>query len=937
MKKIYLVFLIFLTGLILQFNNTASAQYYTTGNDPSSYQWMFFRSGNFPVIFPTLYTRGARTMANLMEIVPERVTASMASEMRGYPVIIHPGASFSNGISILAPRRIELYPKHPVSGEIGDFASQLVIHEARHMAQMDRLNIGFTKVAGYILGEQAQAVVLGLHIPNWFLEGDATLAETLLSDAGRGRTPSFSMPLRTRLLAHELPGWDPMALGSYKHYYPSEYLFGYYLTARARMLSYPMLWSDALGSLGNNPFQISGFTTFFRKKTGLDKHGLYLETMRWLSDFWFSNLHDSTKPDVLNSIPVDTSDYYSYVKPFPEAGGTVVCLKRSFRDIPAFVRIHPDGKEDILVRPGAIEDAGFSISDGLIAWCEQNPDIRWENRTYSDLYLWDENSHETRRIPGNRRLFSPAINAAARMLSCVTEELSGTSELVIIDLRKETEIQHIPVPDGSYVNYQCWGRDSLELFVVTTASSGRSIQRVDRRTLSFETLITGGYSEIGQPSFGNGFLYFTAPNGATSGLFRLDPDSRTVQEVAGHINGIWHLTAAHGNLGISVHYANGFRPFVASESKLDPAAHNGGFVYQEPVTAAIARAPGEESIKFPVDNPAPVQPETYVKSSHLFNFHSWAPVFIDPDAYRVTPGLAVMSQNDLSTLVTTAGYLYDKTDKSHGLTASVRYSGLFPVIDADYFRAYRFAATDTLDEVSQGFNFYRQKVRLRMTLPFNFSSGIWSRRFSVSLSLVSDLHAVQDSLQVPVAMTGISTALGIYRKMSYRDLFPRLGFAVSCYLMHSTNFSGKGWNRNARLFMYLPGGIPNSSLHLMSSISDYAYSSFLDTPYADIPRGQTVRNQFGGIALKADYSVPVAYPDWSISWLLYVKRVKANLFFDSFRYNRSNEWDFSTGIDLTADFHLLRMGLELEGGVRMMYFPATGKLGVEMLYSFSIQ
>lgn len=937
MKKICLVILVLVSGLILHSSNQVCAQYYTTGNDPSDYKWQQISSGKYPVIFPDFYGNGARTFADLMQIVPEMVSVSMASGKRGYPVIIHPGASFSNGITILAPRRVELYPKHPVSGEIGDFASQLIIHEARHMAQMDRLNSGFTKFAGYLLGEQAQAVVLGLHIPAWFLEGDATLTETLLSDAGRGRMPSFSMPLRTRLLAHELPGWDPMALGSYKHYYPSEYLFGYYLTARARMLSYPMLWSDALGALGRNPFQISGFTTLFKRKTGLDKQGLYLETMRWLSDFWFSNLPETTSPDILKPVPVDTSDYFSYIKPYPESGGSVVCLKRSLSDIPKFVRIHSDGKEVTLIRPGSVEDANFTIGKGLIAWCENNPDIRWENRTYSDLYLWSETGGQVQRIAGGRRLFSPALDQHGTLLSCVSEEPGGTSELLVIDLAKGSDIQRIPVPAGEYVNFQCWGRDSLELFMVTTGSQGRCLLKLDRQTGKFSKLLDGGYSEIGQPSWQQGYVYFTAPSGATTAMFRIKPETGSIEKTAEHFNGISTISAGNGSIGCSVHYADGFRPYVADVVALKPEKQAKLLRFEEPVTATIARAPGEDPIGIPVKTGGMAEAETYGKFRHLFNFHSWAPVFIDPEAYRITPGLAVMSQNDLSTLVASAGYQYNRSEDSHGLTASVKFSGFYPVLEAEYFRGYQYVPADTVSGTAPGLDFYRQNAKLRVSVPVNFSSGIWTRRFSLSLSMISDLHKGKDTLGIPVAMTGLSSALGIYRRMSYRDLFPRFGFVMSGYLMHSADFSRNGWNRNLRLMLYLPGGLTNSSLHVLGSVSDYSYSSFLDTPFSDIPRGSIYREKFGGIALRADYSLPVAYPDWSLSWILYVKRIKANIFFDSFRYNRSKFWDFSTGIDLTADFHILRMGLELEGGIRALYFPLTRKLGAEFLYSFSIQ
>ena len=118
----------------------------------------------------------------------------MQSDIRKLSVILHPYAAFSNGSSLLAPRRIELFPKQPIALETDDFASQLTIHEVRHFAQMERLDTGITRIAGYILGEQAQSVVLGIHVSKWLLEGDAVLTETLLSNAGRGRIAGFIQP-----------------------------------------------------------------------------------------------------------------------------------------------------------------------------------------------------------------------------------------------------------------------------------------------------------------------------------------------------------------------------------------------------------------------------------------------------------------------------------------------------------------------------------------------------------------------------------------------------------------------------------------------------------------------------------------------------------------------------------------------------------------------
>ena len=104
----------------------------------------------------------------------------------------------------------------------------------------------------------------------------------------------------------------------------------------------------------------------------------------------------------------------------------------------------------------------------------------------------------------------------------------------------------------------------------------------------------------------------------------------------------------------------------------------------------------------------------------------------------------------------------------------------------------------------------------------------------------------------------------------------------------------------------------------------------------DYPRGLVI-NQSGSLYnLKLDFAFPVSYPDYHLSWLIYIKRIKADLFFDAATQLNKNEWKRSVGLDLTLDYFLMRSGIQLESGFRMMYFPETRNTGAEFLFSFSV-
>jgi hypothetical protein len=66
---------------------------------------------------------------------------------------------------------------------------------------------------------------------------------------------------------------------------------------------------------------------------------------------------------------------------------------------------------------------------------------------------------------------------------------------------------------------------------------------------------------------------------------------------------------------------------------------------------------------------------------------------------------------------------------------------------------------------------------------------------------------------------------------------------------------------------------------------------------------------------------------------VYLQRIKGNLFFDAGQgvTEGRTRYLYSLGLDLTADFNVLRLLPQLEVGLRTYYLPQTGKVGFEFL------
>ncbi len=78
-------------------------------------------------------------------------------------------------------------------------------------------------------------------------------------------------------------------------------------------------------------------------------------------------------------------------------------------------------------------------------------------------------------------------------------------------------------------------------------------------------------------------------------------------------------------------------------------------------------------------------PVPYRKWQNLFRFHSWMPFYADieevqGDPTSVTPGFTLMSQNNLSTLISSFGYEY--SDQRHKLHTSIKWLGWYLVYES---------------------------------------------------------------------------------------------------------------------------------------------------------------------------------------------------------------------------------------------------------------
>jgi hypothetical protein len=704
------------------------------------------------------------------------------------------------------------------------------------------------------------------------------------------------------------------------------------------MLADPLIWSYGLEQIGRNPFIIKGVSGITQPKTGFRFSKLYVETLEWLHDYWTDPILAVKSPEALKAYKSDTTNFLNYYRPQRYSDHEIICLKKSMGSLPAFIILDTNFREKVIARPGYIEDAGFTYFDGRLIWAELIQDVRWENRSWSELFSYDFNSGRTTRLTFRQRYFSPVFSPSGEHVAVIDERADGTSFIQILNPMDGTSEAEFACGKDHF-SYLCWGDTDDKLYAITTGMAGRKLLSMDLSNGNRQILLSAGFIDITSPAVAGDWIYFTGPAGTTQGLYRINLKTLHAEMVFRHPHGINYLTASKGELLLSAYTSDGYRPSGILVKELKGKAIQHIEQLTEPVTRIIQRASGEFPVTFS-DTAKPPSVERYKKADHLFRLHSWSPVFVNPDSYQISPGVALMSQNDLSTLICWAGYAFNKSDLSHNLLASATYTGFYPTLEMDYTRKYRNleAGEHLLRRDSSGFppSFW-QFFRFGSGIPLNYSSGAWNRiiKPGIFLERVSDLSNQGTENDRSAWMTGFSLSSSFLRKLSYRDLFPKWGLSMNFSYFKAFSPSGSGNNVTGRLVLYLPGLLPNSSLRILNSTSHLTFDQFLYS-LMDLPRGQVAGPVSNNYNFKIDYAFPVAYPDYHISWLIYIKRIKADLFFDGGTSLSERNWFLSNGLDLTMDYHLLRIGILLESGIRLMYFPTKEKVGAEFLFSFSV-
>jgi hypothetical protein len=958
-KHIILIFVIFYHAFI------AKAQYFQTGQDPSQIKWRQINTPNFQVIYPEEFENEAQRISFVLDKVYSYGSQTLGFQPRRASIVLHTRTVKSNGLVAWAPKRIELFTTPDQQIYAQDWLEELSLHEFRHLVQMDKIQSEMPVIVKAILGEQATAIIAGIYLPFWFLEGDAVVTETALSNSGRGRMGTFKMETKAQLTEIGKYSFDKAYLGSYKDFVPDHYKMGYWLVGKSREKYGTEIWSEMLDKVGKQPFSIRPLNSTIKKITGLNAKQLYIETFDNLGKEWKHDLIKNTT-DSISIVSPHKKVYTQYLYPAFYKDSQIFAYRTSLDDIGRFVLIQPDRSEKVVFTPGTIFEESVSMLSNLIIWAEKRTDLRWTHSDRSIVQIYNIESKSLREIKNDNKLFSPVISPDLKSFAVVEIDPANNFYLSVFDLTTGKLKDRIKTTDNQYFFTPCWDDKGEKLFVVCLSKEGKYLAWVDFNTRQFHRLTDNTFANIKNPTYSNGLIIFSSDFTGVDNLYSIDLTGKKISGITSVKYGADYPTISGKKLLFSNYTSSGHQLGIIP---FDPNSQNNEVIDIQLKPDKLAQYLSRQEKGIPdFSNPDSVRYETkkYSKLGHLFNFHSWAPMYIDVNSYEISPGVSMFSQNKLGTAETRLGYDYNTTDRTGRYKLGFKYSGFFPEINAEFSTGKEasnyFLIKNTVNKLNQiiksdttvqRFTWKEITADVNIRLPLSLSKGKYYRIFYPEIKY--SFNQVLHNLSTPENFYS-----GNYHAMAYRvyfynllaqssqQLMPKWGQQFDIIYRH-TPFIGHdlGTLAGIQTALFFPGLTKNSGFRIYQAYQEKKFtSSYNFSNFVHFPRGFSGYQNNKAYSLSVDYKFPICYPDVSIGKLAYIKRIKSSVFYDfawlSVPVTDKNGKIFpndhtmnlkSLGLEMTSDLHLLRFFAPFEMGLRSIYRPEFQDFVFDLLVS----
>lgn len=876
--------------LLLIFS-TSNAQEF--GGEPVSVKWKQVNTDTVSVIFPAGLDSVAKRIATITSLEQQQYTGNIGNRLRKISVVLHPQTTFSNAFVALGPWRSEFFLTPEQNAfELGatSWTDLLSVHEYRHAEQYNNFNIGLSHVMRILFGENGQALAMSAAVPDWFFEGDAVYNETLLSQQGRGRLPLFLNGYKSLYLENKRYSYMKLRNGSYKDYVPDHYPLGYMLTAYGREKYGNDIWKNITHDAAAYRSLFYPMQHAVKKYTNVSFNDFVKDAFNYYRQQWKEQSYSGlTFLDSTEKNNVSDNKY-----PYVTEEGSVITLKRTYKDLPQFVIKHTNGTTETIAVENITTNDYFSYNNGKIIYATFKPDARWGNREFSEIRLLDINTRQEQKITARTRYFSPDISHDGKMIAVAEQAIDGSSKLVL--LNASGNIINVVTGDAGHVfSYPKFSADDRFVYVCDRNAAGEmSILQKNVNDPGLKPVFPYKNRVIGFPVIkGDTLLYSCSNNGRDEVWAYVTTENKNYRLVAAS-TGLYQAGLVNNKIITSAFTADGYR-LAAATAQWQPV--NTADTLKDLYVSTPFQKASNQLLNNIQERDLAVK--SYSKTSGIFNFHSYNPYFNDPDYSFILYG-----QNVLNTVQSQLYYTYNANENFSRVGYTGVYGGWYlqPFIDVNqtWNRKVRLNADTSL-------HWNETRAATGIQLPLNFTGGKMYRSLVSSASYNYNYVQWRDFAKQYLDNSSfgyvqLRLRYNQYSQQAVQHINPRWG--QSLQLQYRTGSTAHQFLANG--YFYFPGISRNHStvINLAYQLRDTTGKYYYDNNFP-FSRGYYAPDYPRMFKAAANYHFPLVYPDRGFGHIVYFLRIRANLFYD-FTQTKSlrtgNKYNFaSTGAEIFFD------------------------------------
>jgi hypothetical protein len=923
----YILIINLLTALSLTLISVpVKAQIFNSDQNPLSVKWRQISASGFRIIYPGELEQEAQRMANTLAYIYPHVGASLRREKAAIPLLLQNRGVIANGFVQLAPKKSEFFTTPPQQFDSQDWLNNLAVHELRHIAQFDKLTGG----KAHPFPEDVYFAWFGASVPLWFFEGDAVSIETALTNAGRGRQPSWIMPYRANLLEGKNYSYSKINFGSSKDITPGYYQYGYLNVSNIKTQFGKDIFDSVLTDIRHRPLRLYPFSNSLKKYTGLGTKKWFRQTTELLKTKWENQAATSSENQGATSssntyAPLNKQSNFAtnYFLPVKLPDGKILALKQSKSETAHFVLINQDKKEQRLFSIAYQEQPWFSYANNTITWDEVRYDPRYRQRSYSVICTYNLATRKKTSITSKTRFFSPSLSADAKKVVAVQIDLSNQSNLVELDASTGKMLTTLPNPENLILQTPSYDASGKLITYISVSEKGKALW-VTNGAVKNDKIIAESQQQLSRPIYLNRGIAFNAHYSGIDNIYHLDTASKKVSALSASKYGAFNASPTNSKEVLFNDYQ--VTGYQIAQTTLDTQLLNtretsdsSSFV-NFGTTTQNQESSGNVFANIPTDT---FESKPYNSLGNIFNVHSLNPSIEN----EYMGGLQLVSNNLLNTFDSFAGVDYHRDLNRFEYSTGFSMKAFYPILSATYRNRPR-RTFYTQNRIAKQGDWRENNVQLQASLPLTINS--FNDTYSVSLNTLTSYTQRYQMENLPSSFIKTlnfpleyNVSFTHSTRQAERDIAPRWAQILRVSYLHQP-FDNKliGGLFAAEGFLYFPGLARNHSFlanfNWQNSWGIRRFDREINSVYGynNILAKSQLEN-----TLLFNYRFPIVFPDLEIGPLAYVRNLRASLFchYENIGTETNLSEPKTYGFELRSNMNVLRYQPNVELGGRVVF------------------